>query len=100
VLTRLASSSLAREVVESLKTSENYRIVYEEEVRDLAIEEALQVGSSGFDTYFIAVAKKYNATLITDDEPMAMRAKHLGIDTILIRKVNVEELKLKIDELN
>jgi len=56
VLTRLASSSLAREVVESLKTSENCRIVYEEEVRDLAIEVALQAGSSGFDTYFIAVA--------------------------------------------
>jgi len=56
VLTRLASSSLAREAVESLKTSENYRIVYEEEVRDLAIEVALQAGSSGFDTYFIAVA--------------------------------------------
>ncbi len=100
VLTRLASSSLAREVIESLRTSENYRIVYEEEVRDLAIEVALQAGSSGFDTYFIAVAKKYNATLITDDEPMAMRTKHLGIDTILIRKVNIEELKSKIDELN
>jgi rRNA-processing protein FCF1 len=46
------------------------------------------------------VAKKYNAMLITDDEPMAMHAKHLGIDTILIREVSVEELKSKIDELN
>jgi len=100
VLTRLASSSLAREVVESLKTSENYRIVYEEEIRDLAIEVALEAGLSGFDAYFIAAAKKYNAMLITDDEPMSMRAKHLGIGTILIREVSVEELKSKIDELN
>jgi len=50
VLTRLASSSLAREVVESLKTSENYHIIREEEIRDHANKIALEVGSSGFDT--------------------------------------------------
>ena len=99
VLTRLASSSLAREVVESLKTSENYHIVYEEEIRDHAIKIALEVGSSGFDTYFIAVAKKFNAMLITDDEPMAIYAKHLSIDTILIRRISIEELRTKIDTL-
>ena len=99
VLTRLASSSLAREVVESLKTSENYHIVYEEEIRNHIIKIALEVGSSGFDTYFIAVAKKFNTMLITDDEPMAIYAKHLGIDTILIRRINVEELRTKINTL-
>jgi len=99
VLTRLASSSLAREVVESLKTSENYHIVYEEEIRDHAIKIALEVGSSGFDTYFIAVAEKFNAMLITDDEPMAIYAKHLGIDTILIRRISIEELRTKINTL-
>ena len=99
VLTRLASSSLAREVVESLKTSENYHIVYEEKIRDHAIKIALEVGSSGFDTYFIAVAKKFNAMLITDDEPMAIYAKHLSIDTILIRRISIEELRAKIDTL-
>ncbi len=75
VLARLASSSLAREVVESLKTSENYHVVYEEEIRDYAIRIALEVCSSGFDTYFIAVAKMLNAVLITDDEPMFVQAK-------------------------
>jgi len=99
VLTRLASSSLAREVVESLRTSENYRIVYEEEIRDSVIEIALEVGSTGFDTYFIAVAKKFNAMLVTDDEPMAIHAKRLGIDTVLIRKTGFDELKTKIGEL-
>jgi len=40
VLSKLASSFLAREVVESLRTSENYRVVCEEEIRDLVIEVA------------------------------------------------------------
>ena len=78
VLTRLASSSLAREVVVSLRTSENYHIVYEEEIRDHAIKIALEVGSSGFDTYFIAVAKMFNAMLIADDEPMVGSALDLA----------------------
>ncbi len=99
VITRLASSQLAREVVESLKTSENYHIVYEEEIRDYAIRIALEVGSSGFDTYFIAVAKIFNALLVTDDEPMAIHAKCMGVNTILVRKISSEELSAKIREL-
>lgn len=99
VPTRLASSSLSREVVESLKSSEDYHIIHEEEIRDRAIEIALEVGSSGFDIYFIAVAKTFNAVLITDDEPMAVHAERLGIDTILVRKISIEELRTKIDML-
>ncbi|RLG82145.1 MAG: hypothetical protein DRO09_00945 [Thermoprotei archaeon] len=79
MLTRLALSSLVREVVESLKTSGNYHIVYEEEIRGHAIEITLEVGTSGFNTYFIAVAKVFNVALIADDEPTATRAKHLDI---------------------
>ena len=99
VLTRLTSSSLAREVVESLRTSESYRIVYEEEIRDSVIDVALEVGSTGFDTYFIAVAKKFDTMLVTDDEPMAIHAKRLGIDTVLVRKTSFDELRTKIAEL-
>ncbi len=99
VLTRLSSSSLAKEVVESLKTSENYHIVYEEEIRDYAINIALEIGSSGFDTYFIAVAKMFNAVLVTDDEPMALHAERLGIDTILVRRASIEELTTKTSKL-
>lgn len=79
-----------------LKSSEDYHIIHEEEIRDHAIQIALEVGSSGFDTYFIAAAKTFNAVLITDDEPMAVHAERLGIDTILIGKISIEELRTKM----
>jgi len=41
----------------------------------------------------------FNAVLITDDEPMAIHAKRLGVDTILIRKISTEELRTKINIL-
>jgi len=99
VLTRLTSKSLAREVVESLRTTENYQVIYEEEIRDSVVDLALETGASGFDTYFMTIAKLYNATLITDDEPMAIYAERIGIDTILVRRINKRELIAKIDKL-
>jgi len=98
VLTRLASRDLAMKVVESLRTTGRYRIVYEDEIRDYAIEIALNTGSSGFDIYFIATAKLYNAALITDDEPMSIQAERVGVNTILVRKTSTEELIAKINE--
>jgi len=100
VLTKLVSRDLAMEVVESLRATRSYRIVYEEEIRDHIIETALSTGSSGFDTYFIAIAKLYNATLITDDEPMSIRTEHVGVNTILVRKTGTEELIAKINEIS
>ncbi|RLF22801.1 MAG: hypothetical protein DRN15_08130, partial [Thermoprotei archaeon] len=88
-----------REVVESLRTTENYQVIYEEEIRDSAVDLALETGASGFDTYFMTIAKLYNATLITDDEPMAIYAERIGVDTILVRRVNKRELIAKIDKL-
>jgi len=99
VLTRLVSRDLAMEVVESLRATRSYRVVYEEEIRDHVIEIALSTGSSGFDTYFIAVAKLYNATLITDDEPMSIRTERAGVGVILVRKIGTEELMDKINEI-
>jgi len=99
VLTRLASRDLAMRVVESLRTTRSYRIVYEDEIRDYVIETALSTGSSGFDIYFIATAKLYNAALVTDDEPMSMQAERVGVNTILVRKTSTEELIAKINEL-
>jgi len=99
VLARLASRDLAMKVVESLRTSRRYRIVYEDEIRDYVIETALSTGSSGFDTYFIATAKLYDAALITDDEPMSIQAERVGVNTILVRKTSTEELIAKINEL-
>jgi len=99
VLTRLASRNLAMEVAEPLKTTRGYRIIYEEEIRDHATEIALSTGSSGFDTYSIAIAKPYNATPITDDEPMPIQAERVGANTVLVRKTSTEELIAKINEL-
>ncbi len=99
VLTRLTSRSLAREVVESLRTTENYQVIYEEKIGDSAIYLALETGASGFDNYFMTIAKLYNATLITDDEPMAIYAERIGIDTILVRRINKRELIAKINKL-
>jgi len=99
VLVRLASRSLAEGVVESLRTTENYQVIYEDEIRGLAVNLALETGAGGFDTYFIAVAKLYDATLMTDDEPMAICAERVGVDAILVRRVDERELIAKLDEL-
>jgi len=99
VLTRLASRDLAMKVIESLRTTKRCRIVYEDEIRDYAIEMALSTGSSGFDVYSIATAKLYNAVLITDDEAMSIQAERVGVNTILVRKASTEELISKINEL-
>jgi len=87
------------QVVESLRATRRYCIVYEEDIRNYVIEIALSTSSSGFDTYFIATAKLYNATLITDDEPMSIQAERVGVNTILVRKISTEELIAKINEL-
>jgi len=92
VLSRLASRELAEKVVESLKTTKGYTIVYEEEYRDKALEVALATGSSGFDAYIIGLAWNRDALLITDDESMSKHAKALGVRVILLRGANVEDI--------
>ena len=74
-------------------------MIYEEEIRDSVIDLVLETGASSFDTYFMTIAKLYNATLITDDEPMAIYAERIGIDTILVRRISRRELIAKIDKL-
>ncbi len=71
-------------------------IVREDHIFAKALEIALLESPSGFDTYFIALAALTGATLVTDDEPMAVHAKRLGLDVILIREVSLDELKKKL----
>ncbi len=92
VISRLAGRELAEKVVESLKTTRNYAIVYEEEYRDEALKVALQTGSSGFDAYIIALAWNRDALLITDDEPMSKHAKTLGVKVALLRNANLRDI--------
>ena len=92
VISRLASKELAEKVVESLKTTKNYTIVYEEEYRDKALKVALETGSSGFDAYIIGLAWSRDAFLITDDESMSKHAETLGVKVVLLRNINVEDI--------
>ena len=92
VITRLVNRELAERVIESIKTTKNYIIVYEEEYRDKALQVALNTGSSGFDAYIIALAWIRNALLITDDESMSKHAEVLGINVVLLRSINLNDL--------
>ncbi len=92
VISRLASRELAEKIVESLKTTKNYTIVYEEEYRDKALKVALQTGSSGFDAYIIALAWDRDALLITDDEPMSKHAETLGVKVVLLCNANLRDM--------
>ncbi len=92
VISRLAGRELAEKVVESLKTTEDYGTVYEEEYRDKALKVALETGSSGFDAYIIALAWTRGALLITDDEPMSKHAETLGVKVVLLRNADPRDI--------
>ncbi len=92
VLSRLVSRKLAEETVKSLRNTSNYMIVDEEDVREEAINSALETGSSRFDAYILATALKYKALLITDDEPMCAHAKKEKLECVLLRSTPLGEL--------
>jgi predicted nucleic acid-binding protein len=98
VITRLADRKLAVKVIESLKSTKNYVIAYEEEYRDKALQVALNTGSSGLDAYIIALAWSRDALLVTDDESMSKHAEKLGIDVVLLRKVSLKDLLGKFEK--
>jgi len=87
VLSRLVSRELAERTVESLRSTRNYIVVDEKDVREEAINVAIETGSSGFDAYILATALKYNALLITDDEQMSTHAKKEKLECILLRSI-------------
>lgn len=77
----------------SLKIKEIYFMVGEEKFFDEAWKNAAKTGSSGFDSYFLALAKIMDATLITDDENMAEKGSMTNIKTILVRKTSLKKLE-------
>ena len=94
----LKRGGLGRQVIIELigSVEETFVIVGEDIVYGKAFEVALERAPSGFDTYFIALAATTNSTLITDDKPMAVHAKALGIETILVRETSLDQIRRKL----
>jgi predicted nucleic acid-binding protein len=88
---------IVKDILEAIEKT--FIVVREEQIFDKAIEVAMTEAPSGFDTYFIALALKTRALLVTDDEAMAIHARHLNIDTLLVRSTEDEEIKEKLDSL-
>jgi predicted nucleic acid-binding protein len=70
-----------------------YELVSESDIFDSAWRVALDRGSTGFDTYFLALAMMKDALLFTDDNGMCYHAREYGVNSILIRDLNSDELK-------
>ncbi|WXG41518.1 MAG: type II toxin-antitoxin system VapC family toxin [Candidatus Freyarchaeum deiterrae] len=77
----------------SSKIREIYFMVSEEKFFDEAWKTAAKTGSSGFDSYFLALAKIMDATLITDDENMSEKGSITNTKTILVRKTSLKKLE-------
>jgi predicted nucleic acid-binding protein len=84
-----------REILDAIEKT--FIIINEDALFDKALEVALAEAPSGFDAYFIAPALKVEALLLTDDEPMAIHAENLGVETILVRMLSEEEILKKLN---
>jgi len=97
VVKRLADRIFAVRISKSV--FESYEVVDEAILFDSAWEIAMDTGCSGFDSYFIALAKLKNATLLTDDGKMHFYAEEVGVDSVLIRALDFKGIanKLNVD---
>ena len=97
VMKRLADKNFAVKISKGVLDS--YEVVDEVFLFDSAWTIAVETGCSGFDSYFIALAKIKNAILFTDDKGMSFHAKRVEVDSVLIRETNSKEIenKLKTD---
>ena len=64
-------------------------IIHDTSFLNEAVKIAAKIHVSGFDSIFIACAKLTDSTLITDDKTMHDAAISLGIDSKLLREINV-----------
>jgi predicted nucleic acid-binding protein len=83
VVKRLAGRILASRA--SRRIIRSYSIADEETFFNIAWDVALETGCSGFDSYFIALAKREDAILLTDDSGMHHHAEEAGVNSIYIR---------------
>ncbi len=91
VVKRLASRAMAAKVSRGVMRS--YNMVDESAIFDAAWEVALSTGCSGFDSYFIALARIKDAALFTDDSGMHLHAEEACVNSILIRNTDLEEFE-------
>ena len=98
VARRLSSRLTARKI--SREIQESYEIVDESLIFDTAWMIALDTGCSGFDSYFIALAKIKNATLMTDDRGMHYHAVDINADSILVREAEMETIESLFNQPN
>jgi predicted nucleic acid-binding protein len=95
VAKRLAGRVLAARASKGIIKS--YNIAEEEAIFDIAWDVALETGCSGFDSYFIALAKREDAILFTDDSGMHHHAGESGVDSILVRCTDLKTLERKLE---
>ena len=91
VAKRLAGRTLAARASKGIINS--YNIADENTVFNIAWEVALETGCTGFDSYFIALARREGAILLTDDSGMNHHAEEVGVDSILIRSNDLKTLE-------
>lgn len=95
VAKRLAGRTLAAKASKGIMKS--YNIAEEEAIFDIAWDVALETGCSGFDSYFIALAKREDAILFTDDSGMHHHAEDADVNSILVRCTNLKTLERMLE---
>ena len=98
----LRRNNINQDMVRSILNAieKTFIVVSEDLLFDEAVEVALLEAPSGFDTYFIALALKVKALLLTDDEPMAVHARNLNVRTVLVRAMSEEEILKELNSNN
>ena len=92
VVGRYADKKLAIKV--SRRAMGAYEVVDEASIFEDAWEIASSTGCSGFDSYFISLARLKRAVLLTDDSGMHNNAKRVRVESLLIREIDPEDIKI------
>jgi predicted nucleic acid-binding protein len=97
VVKRLAGRNLAKTI--SRRAMESYEMIDESILFESAWTVAIDTGCSGFDSYFIALAKIKNAILLTDDSGMYIHARAESVDAALVREITSEWMENLFEEI-
>ena len=95
VVGRYADNNLAIKV--SRRAMGAYEVVDEVSIFEDAWDIASSTGCSGFDSYFISLARLKMAVLLTDDIGMQNNAKKVKVESLLIREIDPEDIKIQFN---